>query len=229
MVQNGIEFTINNEDYLIVNKKISIDSYNKIQAGKNNPIINAISIDWNNAKVDENTYINSTGDLLSWIKSFKSNNNSGNTQLTQEQLEALNYLVDFVKQIKFNNLINKNDYFIYIGLNKPVSKTNPLLDLAMNKQPLYENTYPCGWYSIGEDISQYNEQNPAFNGGFTPICLDIDFNNVNCYIALPINMNIYDGLGNQIEWDYVDEITINDHQYKILTNILEGEFTSIIY
>ena len=227
MIQNGIEFTPVNEDYLIINKKISRDSYNKLLAGKNNPIINAISIDWNNAKVDDNTYINTTGELLSWIKSFNSNNSG--VQLSKEQLEALNYLVDFVKQIKFNGAINNNDYFIYIGLNKPSSKTNPLMELAMNKQSLYEKTYPTGWYSIGEDISQYNMEEPAFDGGITTVCLDHNFDTVTCYVVIPVEMNIYDGLGNIIEYDNLGEVTIKGHLYKILSSDLEGEFADLIY
>ena len=39
-------------------------------------IINAVDIDWNGAQVEENVTINSTGDLLSWIKT-KGGNGGG--------------------------------------------------------------------------------------------------------------------------------------------------------
>jgi len=230
MIQNGIEFTVNNEDYLIVNKKLSIDSYNKIMAGRCNPIINAISIDWNNAKVDDNTYINSTGDLLSWIKSFNSGG-SGNTQLTAEQMEALNYLVEFVKTIKHKEEpINNDDYFIYIGLDKPTEDTDPLSDLSKYNQPLYENTKAMGWISVGNSLENYNRLNPAFNGAINTIVLDSEFNDILCYVAVPVEMHIYDGLGNTDGWILEDSnITIGIHQYNIYKAVVGGEFGSSIY
>lgn len=39
-------------------------------------IVNAVDIDWNGAQVEENVTLNSTGDLLSWIK-IKGGNRGG--------------------------------------------------------------------------------------------------------------------------------------------------------
>ena len=228
MIQNNIQFDIKNEEYTIINKKVSRDSYLKIQSGKNNSIINAISIDWNNAKVDDNTYINTTGELLSWIKNL----NSNKTNLTEEQLEALNYVVEFVKQIKGKSqIIDETDYLIYIGVDRPDENTNPLNDLAIDNNIIIEGTKPMGWRSIGQDISIYNAGNPAYNGGLNTICLDANFNDVQCYVAVPVGMHMYDGLGNlTASWTLDQEnITIKGHQYSVYVDTLEGEFGEIIY
>ena len=227
MIQDNIQFNLQNEDYVLINKKISRDSYSKINAGKNNPIINAVSIDWNNAQVDNNTYINTTGELLNWIK----NSNSNKSNLTDEQLEALNYVVEFVKQIKGKQqIINEDDYLIYIGVDRPDENTDPLKDLSIHNQILYNNTSPMGWRSIGQNISIYNSSNPAYNGGLNTIILDKDFNNISCYVAIPVGMNIYDGMGNISDWILDQEnITIKGHQYNVYTTILEGEFGNSIY
>jgi hypothetical protein len=42
---------------------------NKIEAkGSASPVINAIDIDWNGAQVEEDKVINTTSELLKWIK-----------------------------------------------------------------------------------------------------------------------------------------------------------------
>jgi len=125
--------------------------------------------------------------------------------------------------------LDLNDYLIYIGLNKPTSETNPNNDVAANNKPLITKMNPMGWRSIGSDISIYNASNPAYNGGLNTVCLNANFDYVDCYVAIPVEMNIYDGLGNQITWNYIEEITIGDHQYKVLSNNVEGEMTNLIY
>jgi len=125
--------------------------------------------------------------------------------------------------------LDLNDYLIYIGLNKPTSETNPNEEVAANNKPLVDDTDSMGWRSIGSDISIYNASNPAFNGGTNTICLDASFNNIKCYVAIPPEMNIYDGLGNIGNWNQEENITIGDHQYKVLSATLEGEFGNLIY
>ena len=66
---NGINFTnISLGAATMIGGKITNSSENKIAAGKGNPIVDAVSIDWNGMEIDENTIINTTGQLISWIK-----------------------------------------------------------------------------------------------------------------------------------------------------------------
>ena len=105
------------------------------------------------------------------------------------------------------------DYFIYIGLNCPDETTDILNDNS--------------WINIGQDISIYTKSNPAYNGTIT---LDPEYNNVICYIAIPLEMQIYDAFGLQSGWNlYQENITIKGHKYNIFSQVLEGEFTGLIY
>lgn len=122
------------------------------------------------------------------------------------------------------------DYYIYIGLERPTSATNPNNDLASNNTPLYIGYGAAGWRNIGSTISQYSASNPAFNGGQTTVILDEDFNNVTCYVAVPEEMNIYDGLGNVSNFTInQSNVTIKGHKYNIFSQTLEGEFGNLIY
>ena len=121
-------------------------------------------------------------------------------------------------------------FYIYVGLQCPDSTTDPDSDLADNNQSLLGEMYSMGWRNIGQDLTVYTKSNPAFNGGRTTICLNADFNDVTCYVAIPKSMNIYDGLGNISNWTLIQEnITIKGHQYNILSTMLEGEFGNSIY
>jgi len=126
--------------------------------------------------------------------------------------------------------INTENYYLYIGLNKPTSSTNPDNDLSSNNTPLYEGYRAAGWINLGSTISQYNASNPAYNGGNQTIILDADFDDVTCYIAVPSGMKTYDGLGNPISWILEESnITIKSHSYDIYRNTVEGEMTNLIY
>ncbi len=73
MTQDGISFTITQNNFTRVDKKVSIDSEVKLNAGKVNKLINAVAIDWNAAQLPDsgdtagNIEINSTGGLLSLV------------------------------------------------------------------------------------------------------------------------------------------------------------------
>ena len=122
------------------------------------------------------------------------------------------------------------DYYIYIGLQRPSASTNPDSDLADNNQSLLAEMHSMGWRNIGQDLTVYTKSNPAFHGGRSTICLDADFNDVTCYVAIPTSMNIYDGLGNISNWTLVQEnVSIKNRQYNILSAVLEGEFGNLIY
>ena len=99
MVQNNITFNkVDFTTYAAVNDILSRDSAAKINAGKGNPIINAVSIDWNGAEVDEDVVINTTGELLTWIKEGleAASQSGGSAELSEEQLEALNTVANLL-------------------------------------------------------------------------------------------------------------------------------------
>jgi hypothetical protein len=129
-------------------------------------------------------------------------------------------------------VFDPNSYYIYIGLDRPTSDTDIAADLASNNTPLYEDCAAVGWRSIGPDISIYNSSNPAYNGGGykSTVCLDKNFNNVTCYIAIPVGMGIFDIFSEDTSWT-LDQanITIKGHQYNVYKTVLEGEFTLLIY
>jgi hypothetical protein len=125
---------------------------------------------------------------------------------------------------------NENDYYIYIGLEEPTVSTDPDNDLASNNTPLYENYGAMGWRNIGSDISIYNLANPAFNGGGETVILNEEFDNVTCYVVMPVEMDMYDGFGHTIQSIIVQpELIIKDRKYKVLSCEAEGEFANLIY
>ena len=81
MIIDNINFsTLNtgNASHIIPIKgpKSYVMSAQNIGAEEGDPIetiLNAVEIDWNGAKIDDNTTINTTVDLLNWIKSKSSN------------------------------------------------------------------------------------------------------------------------------------------------------------
>lgn len=78
-IDNNIEFTNVQEPGIEV-ESAPIGMLNNYSYSNNNQnitkgnkyIVNAIDIDWNGAKIDENTTINTTGELISWISSKSS-------------------------------------------------------------------------------------------------------------------------------------------------------------
>ena len=218
MIQNNIEFTINDEVLNVVKNKLSIDSINKLRAGKVTPIINAIAIDWNNAKIDEDTYINTTGDLINWIKS--SIEDKQETQLlTNEQIEALNYISQFIKQIKENN-INKDNYYYYVGLEQPTGST--IISNIVGPGQM-------GWHLIGDTLDGYSLTNPIYNGGNPNNCINVNsnFDDVDYYIALPAGVSLRDGSGNDHSNEYLIQsaVIINGQTY----NIFKDHFSDCMF
>ena len=129
-------------------------------------------------------------------------------------------------------VFDPNSYYFYVGLTRPTSETDIAADLASNNTPLIEGMASMGWRRIGPDISIYNSDNPAYNGGGykSTVCLDKNFNDVTCYVAIPVGMKIYDIFGEDTTWILDQEnIIIKGHQYNIYKHELEGEFAEIIY
>ena len=88
-------------------------------------IINAVNIDWNGAEVDENTVINTTGELLSWIK-----NNIGDSNIDNEKLEEIQNTIE-VYQTVFSNVVSKtyadNTYAKKTEVESSISELNSAL------------------------------------------------------------------------------------------------------
>ena len=82
-----------------------------------------------------------------------------------------------------------------------------------------------GWRSLGTSIESYNANNPAFDAGANTVTLDEEYDEVNCVIVLPTEMDVYDGMGVK-DAAFVEQgtMTINDKEYKVVSKTLEGEF-----
>jgi len=90
LIQNGIKFNnIVLENPTTIASKITRSSQGAIAAGKGKPVVDAVSIDWNGAEVEENVVINTTGQLISWIKSAIG---SGNSQQIQDVVNTLRFI-----------------------------------------------------------------------------------------------------------------------------------------
>ena len=123
-------------------------------------------------------------------------------------------------------------YYLYIGLNRPTSATDPDSDLMINNTPIHEGYVAMGWRNLGSDISIYNSGNEAFKGGRETVCVNGNYDNTLTYVAIPIEMHIYDGLGNNLTNNFEldqENITIKGHQYNVYKAIIDGEFVLNIY
>ena len=79
------------------------DSSAATPSSKNFPLVNAVDIDWDGAEVDENTVLNTTGDLLTWIKNKTeievpetdlSNYYQKNEVYSKEEIDNAGYLTE---------------------------------------------------------------------------------------------------------------------------------------
>ena len=66
--------------------------------------INAVDIDWNNAVIDENTIIKTTGELLSLIKDIKEHSGSNISPVDSERLENIERTISLYQET-FNNVL----------------------------------------------------------------------------------------------------------------------------
>ena len=76
MIQNGITFNSVKTGVLPMSQWPTFSLKKQEGVDEDGGIINAVDIDWNGAQVEENVTLNSTGDLLSWIK-IKGGNGGG--------------------------------------------------------------------------------------------------------------------------------------------------------
>lgn len=110
--------------------------------------------------------------------------------------------------------VDNSAYFFYVGLEMPTSASNPAANLVSAGQP--------GWHLIGNSLNDINSANPALDGSdqannivveptyTTPDGLDF-------YIVIPQELNIYDGLGKNLNGNYtaMGTVEIGGHTYKV--------------
>ena len=70
------------------------------------PAVNAVDIDWNEAVIDENTIIKTTGELLSLIKYIKEHSGSNISPVDSERLENIENTISLYQET-FNNVLTK--------------------------------------------------------------------------------------------------------------------------
>ena len=110
--------------------------------------------------------------------------------------------------------VDNNAYFFYVGLEKPTSASNPAANLVGTGQP--------GWHLIGTSLDNINNSNRALDGSdpANNIVVEPTYSTpdgVDFYIVFPQELNIYDGLGNNLNGNYtaMGTVVIGGHTYKI--------------
>lgn len=118
-------------------------------------------------------------------------------------------------------------YYWYVGKTKPTTSTNPESEKATA-----DNT--MGWHLIGTSFNadDYDSGNMLHKGGGPgTINIDPDYNDVEYYIALPVGIGIYNGLGQDITSEYTlvsSSITIAGAIYNVYSDF-NSEFGPNIY
>jgi hypothetical protein len=138
----------------------------------------------------------------------------------------INAIIDIMKN--GGGTEGKSPYYFYVGLEKPTSATNPAANMATGLGQM-------GWYLIGYSLDDIDVNNKAYDNSNPNniIAVDVDYSSddgLDYYIVIPEDLNIYDGLGNNITSTYTDlgTIDIQGHTYKILKDH-DFEFIFNIY
>ena len=95
----------------------------------NFPLINAVDIDWNGAEADENTTINTTGELLAWIKS---------NMLSLEDRQYLELLKQMINIVR----INDNNLYWYAGTTLPNTSNISTIGTSVTSKPSWPTSNP---------------------------------------------------------------------------------------
>ena len=110
--------------------------------------------------------------------------------------------------------VDNSAYFFYVGLEMPTSASNPGANLVGTGEP--------GWHLIGSSIDNIGVSNKALDTSDQANCIIVEptyqtADGVDFYIVIPQELNIYDGLGNNLNGNYTDmgTIEIGGHTYKI--------------
>lgn len=102
--------------------------------------INAVDIDWNGAEVEENVIINTTGELLNWIKNKCNSSSSDSEKINEIQNtielyhEVFNSLLDNLLSKKYanENFQEKGNYVTTDQYNMLLNKVNYLENIVDN-------------------------------------------------------------------------------------------------
>lgn len=112
-------------------------------------------------------------------------------------------------------------YYFYVGLEKPTSATNPAANTVGSGQQ--------GWHLIGDTFEGYSLSNPIYNGGNPADCINLnpEFDDVDYYIALPVEIHLRDGSGTVHDAQYLIEsdVEIKGHKY----NIFKDHFSDAMF
>ena len=116
-------------------------------------------------------------------------------------------------------------YYWYVGQENPAS-----ID-EIKDSDIANADNEMGWHLIGTELGSYSSSNMLHKGGGPgTINIDPDYNDVKYYIALPVGIGIYDGLGNNITGYYTLESTstIMGAQYNVYSDT-NSEFGFNLY
>ena len=130
-----------------------------------------------------------------------------------------------VIQIMKDNGDIETKYYWYVGQENPAS-----ID-EIKDSDIANADNEMGWHLIGTELGSYSSSNMLHKGGGAgTINIDPDYNDVKYYIALPVGIGIYDGLGNNITGYYTLESTstIMGAQYNVYSDT-NSEFGFNLY
>lgn len=118
----------------------------------------------------------------------------------------------------------KTKYYWYVGTDNPIGISE------IKDSDIANADNEMGWHLIGTELGSYSSSNMLHKGGVGTINIDPDYNDVKYYIALPIGIGIYDGLGNNLTSKYTLESTstIMGVKYNVYSDI-NSEFTFNLY
>ena len=107
-------------------------------------------------------------------------------------------------------------YYFYVGLNRPDNSTT-ISNVVTGGNP--------GWHLIGDSLANINVNNRAHDSSnpSNMICVEPTYetdDGVDYYIVIPTELNIYDGLGNNIigsaRYTNLGNVEIQGHTYKVI-------------
>ena len=157
---------------------------------------------------------NAASDEVGWDKSIININGVSYTLWTSRvtSFQAAEYL----------HYEGNTKYYWYIGLKKPTTSTNPILDLAR-----FSND--SSWHKIWDELDAYNATNMLYNGSSASIYLN--WEDTTFYLALPVGIGIHDDKGNNVTSEYTlesSDITIAGEKYNVYSGFA-SPFTHSLY
>ena len=157
---------------------------------------------------------NAASDEVGWDKSIININGVSYTLWTSR--------VTSFQAVEYLHYEGNTKYYWYIGLKKPTTSTNPILDLAR-----FSND--SSWHKIWDELDAYNATNMLYNGSSASIYLN--WEDTTFYLALPVGIGIYDDKGNNVTSEYTlesSDITIAGEKYNVYSGFA-STFTHSLY